>query len=258
MSQKRRYGWTPDLPDARDKKYEKSAKSVSLPALIDMRLLDSPIQDQGQEGSCTANAWTGHMQFLENKDKIPQRYGASVVYLSRQFLYYNERVIEETVNQDSGAQLRDGAQSLSTQGICREVLWSYSPSHLFATPPLNCYQDALNRLITNYLSISTLDGMKNCLASGYPFVFGFTVYDSFESDQVAATGVVPMPGPNESVLGGHAVMALGYDDSSQRFLCRNSWGKNWGMAGYFTIPYEYLTNADLASDMWTIRTGKLI
>ena len=95
--------------------------------------------------------------------------------------------------------------------------------------------------------------MKGCLASGFPFVYGFTVYESFESDAVAKTGVVPMPAPTEKVLGGHAVVAVGYDDSTQRFIVRNSWGPGWGMGGYFTIPYAYLTDSNLADDFWTVR-----
>jgi len=98
--------------------------------------------------------------------------------------------------------------------------------------------------------------MKGCLASGFPFVFGFTVYDSFESQDVAKTGVVPMPASGESVLGGHAVLAVGYDDGQQRFIVRNSWGTGWGMHGYFTMPYAYLTDRGLASDFWTIRLIK--
>jgi C1A family cysteine protease len=95
--------------------------------------------------------------------------------------------------------------------------------------------------------------MRGCLASGYPFVFGFTVYESFESQDVAKTGVVPMPSPNEQTVGGHAVLAVGYDDSQQRFIVRNSWGPDWGMKGYFTIPYAYLTQSNLSDDFWTIR-----
>ena len=96
--------------------------------------------------------------------------------------------------------------------------------------------------------------MKGCLAEGYPFVFGFAVYSSFESDDVTRTGVVPMPDPNtEEQVGGHAVMAVGYDDGEQRFLVRNSWGTDWGMAGYFTMPYAYLTDHQYSNDFWTIR-----
>ena len=96
--------------------------------------------------------------------------------------------------------------------------------------------------------------MKGCLASGYPFVFGFTVYESFESDQVAQTGHVPMPQAGEQVVGGHAVLAVGYDDSNQWFIVRNSWGPNWGMQGYFTMPYLYLLDPNLSGDFWMGQT----
>ena len=91
------------------------------------------------------------------------------------------------------------------------------------------------------------------MAGGYPFEFGFTVYESFESQEVAQTGVVPMPQQTEKVLGGHAVMAVGYDDAQQRIIVRNSWGTSWGQQGYFTMPYAYLTNHQLSSDFWTIQ-----
>ena len=97
-----------------------------------------------------------------------------------------------------------------------------------------------------------LNQIKGCLAHGYPFVFGFPVYESFESQEVAKTGVVPMPGSSEQMLGGHAVLAVGYDDATQRFLVRNSWGDGWGMGGYFTMPYAYLMDRGLSSDFWAI------
>jgi C1A family cysteine protease len=98
--------------------------------------------------------------------------------------------------------------------------------------------------------------MKGCLAAGYPIVFGFTVYESFESPQVAKTGIAPLPSASEAVVGGHAVAAVGYDDSQRTFLVRNSWGEGWGMKGYFTMPYAYLLQSDLSSDFWTIRLVK--
>jgi C1A family cysteine protease len=98
--------------------------------------------------------------------------------------------------------------------------------------------------------------MRACLAEGFPFVFGFTVYESFESQQVARTGVVEMPGRGERVMGGHAVLAVGYRDSEKRFTVRNSWGAGWAMKGYFTMPYDYLPNPNLAEDFWTIRRGE--
>jgi C1A family cysteine protease len=95
--------------------------------------------------------------------------------------------------------------------------------------------------------------MKGCLASGYPFVFGFTVYSSFEGAKVAQSGIVPMPGSAEKPIGGHAVLAVGYDDDTREFLVRNSWGPGWGIKGYFKMPYAYLTAPKLATDFWTIR-----
>jgi C1A family cysteine protease len=121
------------------------------------------------------------------------------------------------------------------------------------TPP-KAFADAPLDKALQYQSVpQVLAQMKGCLASGYPFVYGFTVYESFESTQVAQTGIVPMPASSEKVLGGHAVLAVGYDDSSQRFIVRNSWGPGWSLKGYFTVPYAYLTDSNLSDDFWTIR-----
>jgi C1A family cysteine protease len=175
------------------------------------------------------------------------------VTLSRLFVYYNERVIENTITSDSGAQLRDGIKTLAKQGVCLEKMWPYVISHFENKPTKACYTNAAQHIILSYQRIQTLNDMKTCLAAGYPFVFGFTVYESFESAEVAKTGVVPMPAPHEKVVGGHAVVAVGYDDAAQRVIVRNSWGPTWGQAGYFTMPYDYITSPKLAADMWTIR-----
>jgi C1A family cysteine protease len=175
---------------------------------------------------------------------------------SRLFIYYNERSIEGTVASDSGAQIRDGIKSVNQQGACPEDLWPYVIASFAEQPPANCYTVAAQNKVKAYQRLTqNLNQMKACLASGYPFVFGFTVYESFESQTVAQTGVVNMPAASEQVLGGHAVVAVGYDDSQQRFIVRNSWGTGWGLQGYFTMPYSYLTQAHpaLASDFWTIR-----
>jgi C1A family cysteine protease len=250
-----RYGWVPDLPDARDHLYAAPTPfAAQLPPKADLRPGCPPVYDQGQLGSCTGNAIAGAIQF----ERMKQQLASNDLVPSRLFIYYDERVIEGTVQSDSGAQIRDGIKSVATTGACFEGPdpdeWSYVIANFREKPPQACYAAAKLDQVVNYRRIvQNLNQMKGCLASGYPFVFGFTVYDSFESDAVARTGIVPMPASGEQVVGGHAVMAVGYDDSSQRFIVRNSWGGQWGQAGYFTMPYAYLTDGNLADDLWTIR-----
>jgi len=246
----KRYGWTPDLPDARDHMYAAPvAMMAALPTKVDLRPNCPPPYDQGQLGSCTGNAIAGAVQFEREKQHLTPDFVPS-----RLFIYYGERVIEGTVGTDSGAQIRDGIKVVANQGVPPETDWPYDIAKFAQKPPPKAFADALHDRAVSYSRLSqSLSQMKGCLASGYPFVFGFTVYDSFESQQVAQTGVVPMPAAGESVLGGHAVMAVGYDDGQQRFIVRNSWGVNWGMKGYFTMPYAYLTERNLSSDFWTIR-----
>ena len=201
----------------------------------------------GYPGSCTANAIAAAFEYdlaRQNlKDFVP----------SRLFIYYNERRMEGTVDSDSGAMIRDGIKSVSRQGVCAEDAWPYDIAKFAARPAPACYGAALHNRAVSYQRVpQVLNQMRGCLAHGYPFVLGITVYESFESDGVTKTGVVPLPGPGESALGGHAVLAVGYDDASARFLVRNSWGTGWGLAGYFTIPYAYLTDRGLAADFWMI------
>jgi C1A family cysteine protease len=202
-------------------------------------------------GSCTANAIGGAIEF----DQIKQKLKASTP--SRLFIYYNERAIEGTIDTDSGAQIRDGIKSVASQGACPEPMWPYVEQSYANRPPAPCYKYAKLHPAVQYARVTQSVGqLKACVAAGYPFVFGFTVYESFESDAVAKSGIVPMPATTEMLLGGHAVMAVGYDDAAQRFLVRNSWGTSWGMGGYFTIPYVYLTDGNLADDFWVIRVVK--
>jgi C1A family cysteine protease len=180
------------------------------------------------------------------------------VDFSRLFIYYNERLIEHSVHSDSGAMIRDGIKTLAKYGVCSETTWPYVVSRFAVKPGAPCYKEALTHTITSYHRILTLDEMRTCLAEGFPFVFGFTVYDSFESQQVAGTGVVNMPKKGETVVGGHAVLAVGYNDAKKRFVVRNSWGAGWGIKGYFTMPYAYLKDRNLSDDFWSIRRGGLM
>jgi C1A family cysteine protease len=250
-----RYGWIPDLPDHRDFVFAASPTILrKLPPRINLTSKCPPIYDQGQIGSCTANAIGGAIQFDLIKQKVPK-----VFMPSRLFVYYNERAMENTINDDSGAMLRDGIKSVAQEGVCPEKMWPYDPTpfppnpHLTKKPSASCYKEALKHTAVEYRRVTrNLSQMKGCLASGYPFVLGFTVYDSFESDTVAKTGVVPMPARREHVLGGHAVLAVGYDDKQSRFRMRNSWGRAWGVKGYFTMPYAYLLDDNLSDDFWKI------
>jgi C1A family cysteine protease len=244
-----RYGWIPDLPDERDHLYAAPPPILAaLPPTADLRAQCPGVYDQGQLGSCTANAIGGAIEFDRLKQKLPD------FVPSRLFIYYNERVIEGTVNIDSGAQIRDGIKSVASLGVCPESDWPYDIANFAKKPSAKAYSDAVTDRAVSYQSlVPDLNQMKGCLASGYPFVLGFTVYESFESAAVAQTGHAPMPAPGERAIGGHAVMAVGYEDAHQWFVARNSWGSGWGMAGYFTMPYAYLIQPGLSSDFWTIR-----
>ena len=153
--------------------------------------------------------------------------------------------------------------------MCSEDLWPYDdgPAKFTQQPPQSCYDNARTSLVTSYKAVTQdKDQVRGCLASGYPVIFGFTVYDHFESEDMAASGNLAMPDPNkEKVVGGHAVLAVGYEDSMQitspttglvsqgAVLVRNSWGAGWGLGGYFWMPYDYMLNQNLAGDLWTIR-----
>ena len=246
------YGWNADMPDGRDLMYAAPPEVVTaLPPRVDLRSECPEVYDQGQLGSYTANAIGAVLEFDQMKQK-EQAFAPS-----RLFIYYNERVIEGTVNSDSGAQIRDGVKTVNQQGAPPETDWAYDITKFADKPPQPAYDDATQHQAILYPRLTpTLAQLKGCLASGYPFVFGFVAYESFESQEVASTGAVPLPKSGEKQLGGHAVLAVGYDEDQQRFTVRNSWGPNWGMAGYFTLPYPYLLQGTLSHDFWTIRSVK--
>jgi len=239
-------GWIPDFPDHRDLKF-KVEQYVELSSSIDLRPDMPPVYQQGGIGSCTANALAAALQFSYKKQNLPD------VTPSRLFIYYNERDMEGTINSDSGAMLRDGIKSIAAVGDCPETEWDYIEEKFKDKPTDTCYQDASKIKAIKYESIDQdLYHLKYCLQQGYPFVFGFTVFNSFMSEEVAKTGIMSLPTPYESCAGGHAICALGYDDSKQCFIIRNSWGKDWGLDGHFLMPYEYITHPNLATDFWAI------
>ena len=234
--------------DTRDWRYAPPPGKAKLPATVDLRRLCPPVYNQKSLNSCSSNAIAAAVEF----DLMKQR-GERVIFPSRLFLFYNSRAMERTERSDEGVYIRDAIKALARHGDCPESLWPYI-EHRFATrPPKECYERALRyRAVKYYRLHRRIDDMRACLASGYPFVLGFLVHKKFGT-AVRRSGVLEMPVPREGVIGKHAVLAVGYDDKRQRFIMRNSWGPRFGLKGYFTMPYGYVTNKDLSADFWTIR-----
>ncbi len=176
-----------------------------------------------------------------------------VIIPSRLFLFYNSRAIEHTEKADDGVYIRDAIKAVASHGDCSESLWPYIEKNYATRPPKSCYDAALKYKAVQYYRIHRkLEDMLACLASGYPFVFGFTAHEKFR-DVVRKTGRLDMPAPREGVIGKHAVLAVGYDDRAGRLMVRNSWGAKFGLGGYFTMPYGYVLKEDLSADFWTVR-----
>jgi C1A family cysteine protease len=235
------YGWVPDLPDQRDFIYQ-VPKAFRLPEKVDLRDKMGPIYDQGQLGSCTANAIAGAYQFEQIRN------GLKSFIPSRLFVYYNERAIEGTIKEDAGAMIRDGIKSVAKIGVCPEKQWTYSDgaTKVKRKPSAKCYTEAGNHQLLKYQRVLGTSGIQQSLAAGFPVVAGFTVYDSFESDDVARTGNVPVPAAAEEALGGHAILIVGFENG--RWIVRNSWGADWGDKGYCYMPF-----AVQFSDCWNMQ-----
>lgn len=247
-------GWIPDIHDDRDYIYEAPMKLRGvMPSKVDLRNICPPVYNQGALGSCTANALLAAVECGKKIKKQKTR------RLSRLFLYYNTRAMIGTIYSDSGGYLRDGIKSLNKQGVCPEKEWTYSAgtrhgAKFTIKPPKKCYDSALDHQILSYWRITpNMYQIRACLADGYPFVFGFSIYSSFMSKEVSETGIMPLPQQGEQLFGGHAVMAVGYDDEKEMLLVRNSWGKKWGDGGYFRMPYDYIRKTGNCADFWTIR-----
>lgn len=248
-----KFGWKPDKPDHRDFKFklEKLAPIQSV-YLSDRYKLALPY-DQGALGSCTANAlaFAGHFDLL---NKNVQNRVVSPFLPSRLAIYYYERQLEGTIPYDAGAEIRDGIKVLANQGLPSEDLWPYAISQFTVAPDANTISWGKKLTAIKYESVdnTNIQLIINALLLGLPVIFGVTVYESFLSDQVAATGIVPYPGINERVAGGHAMAIVGYAAQYDAFIVRNSWGVNWGQGGYCRIPSAYICSSDLCADFWVV------
>lgn len=248
-------GWLPDTPDHRDFLFAPRPEiAASLPPMVDWSTdpCQPPILSQGELGSCTSFAIASAVQFErrqanEAPDFIP----------SHLFIYYNERAMEGSIGYDSGAMIRDGIKSVAQQGVCPETNWPYDITKFKRKPTTVCYKTATKYTAIQYARVArTLNDFKTVLASKSLIVAGISVYDSFMSNEVATTGVVPLPSKTEKLQGGHAIDLIGYSDQTERFIVRNSWGTEWGNKGFFTIPYQYILDSNLSDDFWVITTIK--
>jgi C1A family cysteine protease len=243
------YGWKRDLPGKLKRRFT-APRDIVLPESVDLRPgFPEPPYDQGQLGSCTANGVVGAVEYAQKAE------GKWFFTGSRLFEYYNTRVIGGTPDSDAGGTISDAVAAANQYGIPQETDWPYDITQFTVKPPDRVYAAGKTNLVIVSAAVSqTFPEMGGCLAAKWPIIIGFTVYDSFESAAVAATGTVPMPNTaSESVLGGHCVVIVGYDNSKKMFIVRNSWGTGWGDKGYCYFPEDYLLNPDMASDFQTIR-----
>lgn len=244
------FGWTKDLEDLRDFIFAPAIPPEGLPARTDLSVtpFEPPINNQLPLQSCSAHALSALVQFVRAKE------GMAPIVPSRLFIYYNERAVDGTTATDSGAKIRDGIKTIVKLGVCAEELWPYDPAKFADAPPQSCYDAAEPHKTLSYSRMTGgLDHLKSCLAEGYPFVLGMSVFKNITGPDAARTGVVGMPEPGETPLGGHAVVAVGYDSAAQTFRIRNSLGAAWGMRGYFTLPDAFMDSRNCTDDFWTIR-----
>jgi C1A family cysteine protease len=159
-----------------------------------------------------------------------------------------------TVNYDSGAYIRDGIKSTNKYGASLESLWPHDIRKYKQEPITEAKNDALNRKVTRYERLTNLDGFIDALTNGYPIIMGFNVYTSFMSTNVARTGIMPYPNTKrERLLGGHAVLIVGYNKTKKVFIARNSWGTGWGDRGYFYMPFDII-KPSMSDDYWIIKS----
>jgi len=241
-----KYHWVKDKVDTRDHPYQLTNTEQS--NIVDLRQYCSTIEDQGNLGSCTGNAIAGAIELIQKKQN-------RTLDISRLFIYYYERLFIGTVNYDSGAYIRDGIKACYTYGAPTENLWPYNISKFKTVPPKSALIDAAKRKVTSYQRAVDFDQVIDAITSGYPVTIGFSVYSSFDTNTVAKTGIMPYPNVNkERLLGGHAVLLVGYNKNNNTFIARNSWGRYWGDNGYFYMPFQVIQNTSMSSDFWVIKS----
>jgi len=241
-----KFNWVRDKPDIRDYRYIPSASKIL--SGVDLRPYCSAIEDQGNLGSCTGQAVAGAIELLNKRSGKPTD-------VSRLFIYYYERLLMGTVNFDSGAYIRDGIKATNKFGASLEKLWPYDISKFKLAPIKAAINDGARRKVTLYERVADFNGCLDALSNGYPVIIGFHVYSSFMKYSVSRTGIMSYPNKTrETLLGGHAVLLVGYNRSKNMFIARNSWGPYWGDKGYFYMPFSVIQDTTMSSDFWIIKT----
>lgn len=247
-SEKRFYGWKkPDVVKI-EHTYQIPAhlEAVALPPVVDLSPLFPPVYDQLDIGSCADNASAGLAEFLMMSKKLPY------YTPSRLSLYYWARLAEGTINEDSGSSMQTAINVLVKHGIPNEKYWPYVTKNFTIDPPKAAWTDGLNHVVDKALSVPhDQTHIHTRLYEGLPIIFGFQVFESFESDQVAKTGVMPLPKPGEKIIGGHGIMCVGINLNTKMAICRNSWGISWGKSGYFEMPLSFFLDKNMCNDFWT-------
>lgn len=219
---------------------------AKIPSRVDLRNMCSKIENQGGIGSCTGHATCSALEYLEFKET------GKCEDMSRLMAYYSGRVLDGNPQWDAGATIRNVVKGLAKWGVCHENLWPYDEEKVLERPPDACWYDAEKHQLLGYYALKSYSDMLSCLAAGFPFVFGFTVYPSLMMEEPSKTGIVRMPDKDETPMGGHAVVAVGYDLDKDYYIVRNSWGEDWGDKGYMYMPRKYVEDPNLSDDFWQI------
>lgn len=246
-----RFGYKPSPIQPKDKSiyFRMSPQITSAVERVDLRSSMPPIVNQGDLSACTAVAVATAYQYDLMKA------GVHTFLPSYLFLYYNERVLEECAEEDCGAFIPSGMKSISTLGIAPENWWPYDESKVLDKPTPQAYTEAKKHRCTSYYRVGqSQDQIHQALINGFPIIAGLNLYDSFCTKEVSKSGTMIMPPENDMKAGGHAVVIVGFDNTTQRYVARNSWGTSWGQDGHFTIPYAYLLNPDYCTEMWVMAT----
>ncbi|MDQ3230802.1 MAG: C1 family peptidase [Pseudobdellovibrionaceae bacterium] len=249
MTERKKLGWLPDKADERDHIYNAKKSSPEFPAVVDHRNRFFRAWDQGDLGSCTAHAAGAACMYLDVYDR-----DMPVVVPSRLFVYYATRTLEGTKNSDSGATLRNTIKAIATWGYPPEDQWPYNIKKFSIRPPEEAIAVAARERIKSYERLNRdLDQFREVISQGYPIILGFSVHSSIDGRNVKKTGFIPVPKPGEKRDGGHAVLVVGYDETKEALIIRNSWGEDWGEEGYGYLPYAFIEDPKLSGDFWTIR-----